>query len=82
MKKKIIPDDNDLESLLKLKENAKKIVEQLEKDGNLKNSVDSYKKLINLNNIIEKKFKEQSKKISQNIKEKIVKIKKKNAKKS
>ena len=82
MKKKIIPDDNDLESLQKLKENAKKIVERLEKDGNLKNSVDSYKKLINLNNIIEKKFKEQSKKISQNIKEKIVKIKKKNAKKS
>tara|TARA_B100000686_G_scaffold286093_1_gene310641 strand:- start:2 stop:250 length:249 start_codon:yes stop_codon:yes gene_type:complete len=82
MKKKIIPDDYNLESLQKLKENANKIVEQLEKDENLKNSIDSYKKLINLNNIIEKKFQAQSKKISERVKEKIIKIKKKNAKKS
>ena len=82
MKKKIIPDDYNLESLQKLKENANKIVEQLEKDENLKNSIDSYKKLINLNNIIEKKFQAQSKKISERVKEKIIEIKKKNAKKS
>ena len=82
MKKKIIPDDNNLESLQELKENAKKILEQLEKDENLKNSIDSYKKLININNIIEKKFQFHSKKISENMKEKLNRIKKKNAKKS
>ncbi len=82
MKKKIIPDDNNSESLQELKESARKIVEDLEKEESLKNSVESYKKLINLNNTIEKKFQTHSKKIGENTKEKLNKISKKNAKKS
>ena len=82
MKKKIIPDDNNSESLQELKESARKIVEDLEKEESLKNSVESYKKLINLNNTIEKKFQIHSKKIGENTKDKINKISKKNAKKS
>ena len=62
MKKKIIPDDNNSESLQELKESARKIVEDLEKEESLKNSIESYKKLINLNNTIERKFQINSKK--------------------
>tara|TARA_Y100000741_G_C17909936_1_gene418950 strand:+ start:206 stop:454 length:249 start_codon:yes stop_codon:yes gene_type:complete len=82
MKKKIIPDDNNSESLQELKERVRKIVEDLEKEESLKNSIENYKKLINLNNNIERKFQIHSKKIGENTKDKINKISKKNAKKS
>ena len=83
MKKKIIPDDNNLKSLHELTSEANKIIEELEKEDNLKNSLDSYHKLVNLNNTIQKKFQEKSKTISKNIKEKISHIiKKKNEKKA
>ena len=83
MKDKNLPDDNNSKSLEELKEEARRIIEKLEKQADIKNSLDDYQKLIKLNNIIEKKFQKKSKNISQNIKEKIENItKKKNAKRS
>ena len=82
MKKKIFLGENSSKPLKRLTLEANKIIEQLEKEVDLKNSLDSYQKLIILNNIIEKKFQAKSKKIGQNIKEKISNIsKRKNAKK-
>ena len=83
MKEKNLPDDNDSKSIEKLTQEINVIVDKLEKQEDIKNSLDDYQKLIKLNNIIEKKFQKKSKNISQNIKEKIENItKKKNAKRS
>ena len=56
MKDKNLPDDNNSESLEKLTQEANSIIEELEKQKDIKNSLDDYQKLIKLNNIIEKKF--------------------------
>ena len=81
MKDKNLPDDNNSESLEELAQEANSIIEELEKQKDIKNSLDDYQKLIKLNNIIEKKFQKKSKNINQNMKEKIENItKKKNAK--
>ena len=81
MKDKNLPDDNNSKSLEELTQEANSIVEELEKKEDIKNSLDDYQKLIQLNNIIEKKFQRKSKGINQNMKEKIANItKKKNAK--
>jgi len=74
MKDKNLPDDIDLKSLNELTQEANKIIEQIEKEKNFKNSLDEYQKLIRLNNIIEKKFQNTSKKISLETKDKINKI--------
>ena len=74
MKEKNLPDDNNLKSLEELLKEVNQIIEQLEKEKDLQNSLDSYQKLIKLNNIIEKKFQKKSKKISQLTKDKIIKI--------
>ena len=71
MKEKNFPDDNSSKSIEELTEEVNNIINQLEKQEDLKNSLDDYQKLINLNNIIEKKFQKKSKSISQNVKEKI-----------
>ena len=71
MKEKNFPDDNNSKSIEELTLEANSIIEQLEKQEDLKNSLDDYQKLIKLNNIIEKKFQKKSKSISQNVKEKI-----------
>ena len=82
MKEKNLPDDNDSKSIEKLTQEINAIIEKLEKQEDLKNSLNDYQELIRLNNIIEKKFQKKSKNISQNMKEKIEDIKKKkNAKK-
>ena len=77
MKDKNLPDDNNSKSLEELRQEANNIIEELEKQKDIKNSLDDYQKLIQLNNIIEKKFQRKSKSISQNMKEKIENIKKK-----
>ncbi len=83
MKDKNLPDDNNSKSLEELTQEANSIIEELEKQKDIKNSLDDYQKLIKLNNIIEKKFQKKSKSISQNMKEKIENItKKKNVKRS
>ena len=74
MKDKNLPDDINLKSLNELTQEANKIIEQIEKEKNFENSLDEYQKLIRLNNIIEKKFQNISKKISLETKDKINKI--------
>ena len=82
MKEKNLPDDNDSKSLEKLTQEINSIIEKLEKQEDLKNSLNDYQELIKLNNIIEKKFQKKSKNIKQDIKHKIESItNKKNAKK-
>tara|TARA_B100000029_G_scaffold461177_1_gene492751 strand:+ start:296 stop:550 length:255 start_codon:yes stop_codon:yes gene_type:complete len=83
MKDKNLPEDIKLKSLNELKELANNIISRLENEKNLESAIDEYQKLIKLNNLIEKKFIKNSKKISQNTQDKISKIlKKKNAKKT
>ena len=74
MKDKNLPDDINLKLLNELTQEANKIIEQIEKEKNFENSLDEYQKLIRLNNIIEKKFQNTSKKISLETKDKINKI--------
>ena len=81
MKVKNLPDDNDSKSLEKLTQEINSIIEKLEKQEDLKNSLNDYQELIKLNNIIEKEFQKKSKSIKQYMKEKIESItNKKNAK--
>ncbi len=81
MKDKNLPDDNDSKSIEKLTQEINVIIEKLEKQEDLKNSLNDYQELIKLNNIIEKKFQKKSKNIKQDIKAKIESItSKKNAK--
>ena len=74
MKEKNLPDDNDSKSLEKLTQEINNIIEKLEKQEDLKNSLNDYQELIKLNNIIEKKFQKKSKNIKQDMKEKIESI--------
>ena len=74
MKDKNLPDDIKSKSLSELTQEVNNIIEQLEKEKNLENSLEDYQKLIKLNNIIEKKFQNSSKKISLKTKDKISQI--------
>jgi ribosomal protein L15 len=78
MKEKNFPNNNNLKSLDELTNEANQIIENLEKEKNLENSIEDYQKLIKLNNIIERKFQVSSKNISSETKDKISKIIKKN----
>ncbi len=71
MKDKNLPNDIKDKSLDELTELANSIIENLEKDKDLENSINKYQELIRLNNLIEKKFQTTSRNISQNTKEKI-----------
>jgi hypothetical protein len=74
MKDKNLPDDIKSKSLSELTQEANNIIEQLEKEKNLQNFLEAYQKLIKLNNIIEKKFQNSSKKISLKTRDKISQI--------
>ena len=65
MKEKNLPLDYQHSSLEELTEKANSIIESLENEKNLNNSVDSYQELLKLNNIIEKKFQKNLKSISE-----------------
>ena len=81
MKDKNLLEDNNSQSLEELTNDANDIVELLEKEEKLQNTIDSYQKLIKLNNVIEKKFRKNSKDINEKTKKKIDEItNKKNAK--
>ena len=82
MKDKILPDDINSKTLDELKYQANKIIEKLESEKNLEELAEDYKRLIKLNNIIEKKFQITSRQISNEAKEKIEKIVNKNVKKN
>ena len=82
MKDKNLPNDIKNKSLNELTDLANNIIQNLEKQKDLEKSIEDYKNLIKLNNIIEKKFQITSKQISQNTKEKIgIMLKRKNGKK-
>ena len=80
MKEKIIPDDIKNKSLKELREMISGLIQNIETRTDLENYQEDYQKLIKLNNMIEKKFQFESKKILQSTKEKIEKIKNKNEK--
>ena len=80
MKEKNLPLDYQHSSLEELTEKANSIIESLENEKNLNNSVDRYQELLKLNNLIEKKFQKSLKSISETTNNKIKEIIKKNEK--
>ena len=81
MKDKNLPNDYNSLSLEELTKEANKLIEDLEFQKDLENSIENYQNLLKLNNIIEKKFKKDIKNINEKTKEKILKItSKRNAK--
>ena len=70
MKDKNLPADNNSLSLEELTTEANNIIEYLEKAKDLQNSINSYQELLRLNNIIEKKFQKNTKKINKETKKK------------
>ena len=80
MKEKNLPLDYQNSSLEDLTEKANNIIETLENEKNLNNSVDSYQELLKLNNLIEKKFQKNLKSISETTNNKIKEILRKNEK--
>ena len=80
MKDKILPPDYDQFSFEELTEKANNIIESLERENDLNNSVERYQELLKLNNIIEKKFHKNLKSIGEKTKKKIKEITEKNEK--
>ena len=74
MKDKNLPNDYNSLSLEELTKEANKMIEDLESQKDLENSIKNYQNLLKLNNIIEKKFQKDIKNINEKTKEKIVKI--------
>ena len=70
MKKKFLAPDINIKTLEDLTEEANNIIVSLESKKDLQNSIDSYQKLLKLNNIIEKKFQNNNKNINEETKKK------------
>ena len=82
MKDKNLPNDYNSLSLEELTKEANRLIEDLENQKDLENSIDNYQNLLKLNNIIEKKFQKDVKNINEKKRENISNItSKKNAKK-
>ena len=82
MKDKNLPNDYNSLSLEELTKEATMMIEDLENQKDLGNSIENYQNLLKLNNIIEKKFQKDVKNINEKTKQKKLKIiSKKNAKK-
>ena len=80
MKDKNLPNNYNEMSLEDLTKEAYNMIEELEKQKDLENSIENYQNLLKLNSIIEKKFQKNVKEISEKTKERISKISsKKNA---
>jgi len=77
MKDKNLPPDNDSSSLEDLTDQANKIIDTLEKEKDLNNSIENYQQLLKLNKTIEKKFHKNLKIISEEANLKVKKILKK-----
>jgi len=83
MKDKNLLDDIKNKSLNELTELANNIIEKLENENNLELLINDYQKLIKLNNLIERKFQNTSREISQETRIKInLILNKKNGKKN
>ena len=74
--KNLLPDNNEC-TLEELTDQANQIIESLENENDLNNSVESYQQLLKLNNIIEKKFHKNFKSLSQETNTKVKEILKK-----
>ena len=74
--KNLLPDNNE-RTLEELTDQANQIIESLENEKDLNNSVESYQQLLKLNNIIEKKFHKNFKSLSQETNTKVKEILKK-----
>jgi hypothetical protein len=74
MKDKNLPLDNNTQSLEELTKEANTIIESLEAEKDLQNSIDSYQELLKLNSIIEKKFHKTTRIINEETKKKIKNI--------
>ena len=64
MNSKNIPADIKSKSIEEAQKEVSEIIEILEREDNLENSMEKYRRLIFLNNYIEQKFKDKSKNIS------------------
>jgi len=82
MKDKNLLDDIKNKSLNELTELANNIIEKLESEKDLEASINDYQQLIKLNNLIEKKFQNTSREISEETRSKINIVLKKNEKKT
>ena len=77
MKDKNLPHDNISSSLEELTNEANQIIESLENEKDLNNSLESYQQLLKLNKIIEKEFNKNFKSISEETNKKVKEILKK-----
>ena len=82
MKDKNLLDDINTKSLTELTELANNLIEKLENEKDLEASINDYQELIKLNNLIEKKFQNKSREISEETRSKINIISKKHEKKA
>ena len=71
MKDKNLLPDNNTSTLEELTDQANQIIESLENEKDLINSVESYQQLLKLNNIIEKKFHKNFRNISEETSKKV-----------
>ena len=74
MKDKNLPNDYSSLSLEELTKEANRMIEELENQKDLENSIENYQNLLKLNIIIEKKFQRDIKSVSEKTKENILKI--------
>ena len=74
MKDKNLPNEYNSLTLEELTKEANKMIDQLESQQDLENSIEMYQNLLKLNNIIEKKFQKDNKNINEKTKKKIIKI--------
>ena len=77
MKDKNLLPDNNTSTLEELTDQANQIIESLENEKDLNNSVESYQRLLKLNNIIEKKFYKSFRSIGEETNKKVKEIIKK-----
>ena len=80
MKDKNLPPDNSKDSLEELTDQANKIIETLENEKDLNNSIENYQQLLKLNKVIEKKFHSNLKSINEKNNQKVKKILKRSEK--
>ena len=74
MKDKNLPNDYSSLSLEELTKEANRMIEELENQKDLENSIENYQNLLKLNIIIEKKFQRDIRSVSEKTKENIFKI--------
>jgi len=77
MKDKDLPPDNNSYLLEELTNQVNKIIDKLENEKDISNSIESYQELLRLNKLIEKKFHENFKNISEKTKNIVKDISKK-----